>query len=152
MFRILGRSRITLNTHITASESSTGNIRLFEATGIGTCLVTDWKEDLKDLFELESEVVAYRSPDECSEKVRWLLDNPERCREIAAARATKNPARSYVCPTRGGIGWAFLQGAITIIQLRKWNQIRSVGVLPTKQAANRLRWASFCNGLQVEPV
>lgn len=89
MYRVLGRSRITLNAHITASGTSTGNIRLFEATGMGACLVTDWKDDLKDLFELDREVVAYRNPNECVEKVRWLLDNPERCQEIAVAGQRK---------------------------------------------------------------
>ena len=85
MFRALARSQATIYVHIAAAGRCTGNIRLFEATGVGACLVTDWKEDLGDLFELDREVVSYRSPDECAEKVRWLLDHPGKCAEIGKA-------------------------------------------------------------------
>jgi spore maturation protein CgeB len=42
MFDVLHRSRITLNHHIDVAESYAGNVRLFEATGCGSLLVTDW--------------------------------------------------------------------------------------------------------------
>lgn len=60
-------------------------MRLFEATGIGTCLVTDWKENLIELFAPEKEVVTYRSAGECVEKVKWLLANPQERQAIARA-------------------------------------------------------------------
>jgi spore maturation protein CgeB len=50
MFQTLQRSRISLNSHIDASRKSASNMRLFEATGVGTCLVTDYKENLPSLF------------------------------------------------------------------------------------------------------
>ena len=43
-------------------------MRLFEATGSGACLVTDWKENLGELFEPDVEVVTYRSVAECVKK------------------------------------------------------------------------------------
>jgi spore maturation protein CgeB len=85
MFRVLARSQITLNAHIAAAGNSTGNIRLFEGPGMGACLLTDWKEDMEELFDIEKEVAVYRSPDECADKARWLLANPDRCAEIGAA-------------------------------------------------------------------
>ena len=60
-------------------------MRLFEATGVGACLLTDSKENLGELFEPDAEVVAYRDADECVEKVRYLLGHESRRREIAAA-------------------------------------------------------------------
>jgi spore maturation protein CgeB len=69
-FRILARSRITLNKHIDAAENDAGNMRLFEATGMGACLLTDWKPGLQEIFEPDVEVVAYKNIDECVEKVR----------------------------------------------------------------------------------
>jgi spore maturation protein CgeB len=60
-------------------------MRLFEATGVGTCLVTDWKENLSELFSLDSEVVTYKSVQECIEKIQWLLKNSDRRKEIASA-------------------------------------------------------------------
>jgi spore maturation protein CgeB len=84
-FRILARSRITFNNHIDAAEGHAGNMRLFESTGMGTCLLTDWKKDLSEIFEPDREVIAYRNADECVEKVNYLLTHEKERREIAAA-------------------------------------------------------------------
>lgn len=84
-FRLLGQSRISFNCHIDSAESSAGNARLFEGTGMGTCLITDWKTNLPQLFEPEREVVTYRSIDECIEKVNYLLDHEAERAQIAAA-------------------------------------------------------------------
>jgi spore maturation protein CgeB len=82
MFRTLRRSAVTLNNHIDLSEASASNMRLFEATGVGACLLTDWKSNLVDFFDLEREVVTYKSPGECAEKIDWLLKNPDKAAEI----------------------------------------------------------------------
>jgi hypothetical protein len=85
MFRQLRDSRVALNTHIDISTRNASNMRLFEATGVGACLLTDWKENLGELFEPDAEVVAYRDADECVEKVQYLLGHESRRRSIAAA-------------------------------------------------------------------
>ncbi len=85
MFRQLRASRVALNTHIDISTHSASNMRLFEATGVGACLLTDWKENLGELFEPDAEVVAYRDAEECVEKVKYLLAHESRRRDIAAA-------------------------------------------------------------------
>jgi hypothetical protein len=85
MFRQLQAGRVALNTHIDISTHSASNMRLFEATGVGACLLTDWKENLGALFEPDAEVVAYRDADECVEKVKYLLGQESRRRDIAAA-------------------------------------------------------------------
>jgi spore maturation protein CgeB len=82
MFQTLRDSRVTFNCHIGASRRSATNMRLFEATGVGSCLLTDAKDDLGRLFAVDEEVVAYRSLDECLDKVRWLLANPGRAEDI----------------------------------------------------------------------
>lgn len=84
MFAQLRRSAITLNCHIAMAQPSAGNMRLFEATGAGACLVTDSRSDLHEIFALESEVVTYDSIAECVEKVCWLQDNPAAAAEIGA--------------------------------------------------------------------
>jgi spore maturation protein CgeB len=85
MYQLLADSKITLNSHIDISPRSASNMRLFEATGVGTCLLTDWKENLGDLFEPDVEVVTYRSASECAEKVHYLLRHPEEREAIACA-------------------------------------------------------------------
>jgi len=89
MFRLLGRSKLTFNSHIDLSRHSASNMRLFEATGSGACLVTDWKQNLGDLFEPDVEVVAYRTAAECVDKVKWLLDHPVEYERIAEAGAKR---------------------------------------------------------------
>ena len=64
MFQTLRQSRVVLNTHIDVSPLSASNMRLFEATGVGTCLLTDWKENLAELFEPDKEVLTYNSTEE----------------------------------------------------------------------------------------
>lgn len=83
MYQTLGRSLITLNRHIDVSENNANNMRLFEATGMGACLITDMKDNLADLFELDEEVVTYSSLDELKEKLEYLKNNTDRVEEIA---------------------------------------------------------------------
>lgn len=85
MFEKLAESSVTLNTHIDAAGDSASNMRLFEATGVGACLLTDWKSDLAQIFEPEREVVTYRSAAEAIEKYRWLVENPAQRDAIAKA-------------------------------------------------------------------
>jgi spore maturation protein CgeB len=47
--------------------------------------LTDWKENLSELFEPDVEVLTYRTAEECAEKVRYILDNEELRRRIAEA-------------------------------------------------------------------
>lgn len=82
MYDILNASDITINEH-GAVAAYANNYRLYEATGLGTCLVTDWKENLETLFQPEEEVVTYKTPSECVSKVRSLLENAEMRRGIS---------------------------------------------------------------------
>jgi spore maturation protein CgeB len=85
MFQKLKESRVTLNTHIDISPASASNMRLFEATGVGSSLITDWKANLPELFEPDVEVLTYVNAEECVEKVSYILEHEsERC-AIAAA-------------------------------------------------------------------
>jgi hypothetical protein len=84
-FRVLARTKVSLNLHIDCVGDNAGNMRMYEATGMGTCLLTDWKTNLPDLFEPGVEVVTYRSPEECIEKALYLLGHEEERRAIAAA-------------------------------------------------------------------
>ena len=59
------------------------NLRLFEATGAGTCLVTDWKANIREFFEPEREVVTYRSADELCERLQYLLEHDAERKQIA---------------------------------------------------------------------
>lgn len=85
MFQQLRDSRVALNTHIDISPINASNMRLFEATGVGSCVLTDWKANLSELFEPDSEIMTYRDADECVEKAKYLLTHESERRSIAAA-------------------------------------------------------------------
>lgn len=86
MYRILRSSKVTFNIHPEfAVYDSAGCMRLFEATGVGTCLLTDTARNMSDLFEEDHEVIAYSSIEECIEKVNYLLEHEDIRRQIAAA-------------------------------------------------------------------
>jgi spore maturation protein CgeB len=85
MYRALARSRVTLNRHINVAENNANNMRLYEATGVGALLITDRKDNLGELFEVGKEVVAYSSPEEAAEMIRYYIAHPEEARAIARA-------------------------------------------------------------------
>ena len=85
MYRILVNSKITVNYHIGMAKSYANNMRLFEATGVGTLLVTDWKKNLHEMFEPGKEVVSYRTPEECAEMIQYYLDHDSEREAIACA-------------------------------------------------------------------
>ncbi|MGE3153963.1 MAG: glycosyltransferase [Nitrospiraceae bacterium] len=74
MYRILRRSSITLNHHGDVPPFA-NNCRLFEATGMGAMLITDWKANLQEIFQDGKEVVTYRSTEECAERIRYYLEH-----------------------------------------------------------------------------
>lgn len=85
MFYLLGSSKITINRHIDVAEEFANNMRLFEATGCGALLITDYKDNLNDLFEIGEEIVAYRSQEECAALIKYYLAHPEEAATIAKA-------------------------------------------------------------------
>jgi spore maturation protein CgeB len=89
MYNLFSISKIVLNIHIGIAGSSAGNMRLFEVTGIGSCLLTDNKENMKDLFNVGNEVVVYDSHEDCISKVRWLLENENERKKIAMSGQKK---------------------------------------------------------------
>lgn len=91
MYEVLVQSRITLNRHARIdvrgriSTAYANNMRLYEATGVGTCLVTENRPHLGELFEAGVEVVAYDDEADCVEKIRHYLEHDEERAAVALA-------------------------------------------------------------------
>ena len=83
MYQILLRSKVTLNRHISVSGNYANNMRLFEATGTGALLITDYKENLHSYFNIGDEILAYSSLDEAADMAKWAIDNPVEAASIA---------------------------------------------------------------------
>jgi hypothetical protein len=86
MYRALASAHICLNQHpASVANRYANNMRLYEATGMGRLLLTDWRENLHSIFALDEEVVSWNTPAECAEKIEWLLGHPKQMAEISAA-------------------------------------------------------------------
>ena len=94
MYQILHKSKITLNNHIDIAGLYANNCRLYEATGVGTMLITDWKENLHEMFEPGKEVVAYRGPEECADLIGYYLEHDDE-REAIARAGQKRTLREH---------------------------------------------------------
>ncbi len=85
MYNILSRTKISFNRHINVAENNANNMRLYEATGMGSLLLTDKKNNLKKLFEEDREIVTYKSKEEALDKYNYLINNPAELANIAKA-------------------------------------------------------------------
>lgn len=87
MYRTLARSQITVNAHIDVAKQNRmgGNMRLYEATGCGALLITDDAPDVRELFEVGSELITYQSKEELFDHIRFFLEHPESAKTIANA-------------------------------------------------------------------
>lgn len=109
MYRFFGESLVTFNVHIDNARNVASNMRLFEASGMGACLLTDGADGMQDYFEPDKEVVLYETPAEAVEKGRWLLDNPEKARDIGEA-GFQRTLRDHTFEKRIPLLESFLRG------------------------------------------
>ena len=84
-YQLLKSSKISFNRHADATGSSVGNMRMFEATGVGTCLLTDTGRNINELYEPGVEVVTYNTVEEAIENAQYLQENEEERIKIAVA-------------------------------------------------------------------
>ena len=85
MYEIFHNARIVVNRHIEVAEDCANNIRLYEATGAGALLVTDHKSNLRELFDVGREIVAYTDTEDLVEKVKYYLAHDDQRQAIARA-------------------------------------------------------------------
>jgi spore maturation protein CgeB len=83
MYKSLSKSKIGFNIHAEIAGKYACNMRMFEVTGVGSCLLTDHKKNIREFFEPDFEVVTYKNIDEAIEKIKWLVANPKQCNSIA---------------------------------------------------------------------
>jgi spore maturation protein CgeB len=83
MYRILGRSKISLNRHGEVAQGFATNMRMYESTGMGALLLTDATKKLDRLFAENDEVLTYSNPTEAAEMLPEILKDVERLKSIA---------------------------------------------------------------------
>ena len=89
-------ARISLNRHIAEAEGHANNMRLYEATGVGSLLLTDEGSNLAELFEPGREVVTYAGVDDLVEKARHYLAARGRAADDRRGRTGPDAARAHL--------------------------------------------------------
>ena len=83
MLRVLASSKITFHRRADLVDGCAGAMRLFEATGMGSLLLTDEDSDIDSVFEPGIEVVTYSSFQECVDKINYYLEHESERERIA---------------------------------------------------------------------
>jgi spore maturation protein CgeB len=89
MYRVLAKSKITINVHAEIASGLAGNMRMFEATGMGALLITEDAPNIKELYEPGVEVVTYKGTENLVELINYYIDRPDEREAIATAGQKK---------------------------------------------------------------
>lgn len=60
-------------------------MRDFDGPMSGSLYITHDNPDLYELYEVGKEIITYKTPEECAQKIRYYLDHPEERKTIARA-------------------------------------------------------------------
>ncbi len=92
MYQRYQHSKMAIHIHTTGIENDginwnkfAGAKRLFEITGAGTLLLTSHQDNIKDLFEIDQEVVTFKTKEELVQKIKYYLAHPQEAAHIAKA-------------------------------------------------------------------
>ena len=94
MHRILKGSHIALNIGVDHAKGETGNMRMLEATGLGSFLLTEYQGNIRNYFEPGRECETFASQGELEEKIRHYLAH-ETEREAIALRGRARCRRDF---------------------------------------------------------
>lgn len=73
-----------INLNMTSVQSKTAiNQRVYDISGCGGFLLTDYRSDLANLFEPDEEIICYRDKEDLCKKLEYYLAHPQECSEIA---------------------------------------------------------------------
>lgn len=75
MYKLLSRSKIVINRHGEVAEGYSNNMRMFEATGMGACLLTEESKNLSDYFDKYVHCLAYRDAEDCIDWIHNVLED-----------------------------------------------------------------------------
>ena len=85
MLKILSKSKITINVHGDIAKGHSVNMRMFEATGVGTLLLTEYTDDISNFFEPNKEIICYTNAEDAVKKINYYLKHDSERKKIAKA-------------------------------------------------------------------
>jgi glycosyltransferase involved in cell wall biosynthesis len=94
LFETVASTRIALNIGVDHAKGETGNMRMIETAGLGTFLLTEYQDNIRQYFEPGVEAETFASQGEMEEKIRHYLAHPAE-REAIAARGRERCRREF---------------------------------------------------------
>lgn len=94
MYSIMLRSKLSLNIHVDAAGDLSANIRMFEATGMGSLLITEKSSNIHELYEPGKEVLVYSNVDEMIDLISFYSEN-DSCRQSIATAGQEKTLRFH---------------------------------------------------------
>lgn len=85
MKMVIRQSRISLNIYFEGYNLNGAPLRIFEVTGTGGFLLSEYRKVLSELFVLEKEIVCGKGINELKQKIRYYLNNPQKRGRVAMA-------------------------------------------------------------------
>jgi spore maturation protein CgeB len=89
MYETLARSRMTVNIHVDAASGLAGNMRMFEATGSDTLLLTEDAPNIQELYQPGMEVVTYNCTADLIDKINYYTEHSAEAETISNAGQQK---------------------------------------------------------------
>lgn len=88
-YRVLAQSKVGLNIHSDISGDYVDNMRMFETTGVGTCLMTTESINNIEIFEPDKEILTFNSKEHLLDIVRNIDFNKTEIKQISKAGQRK---------------------------------------------------------------
>jgi spore maturation protein CgeB len=85
MYSVLARSGMTVNVHGEVAQGLAGNMRMFEATGVGTLLFTESASNIEEMYKPSEEIITYRDTNHLIDMVKYYQCNQKERDDIARA-------------------------------------------------------------------
>ena len=85
-YRTIAQARLGLNIHIDMAENQfSGNMRMFETTGVGTCLITEDVEANAEFFKPGKEILTFSSKEHLLDMLQKIDLESKQIQDIAYA-------------------------------------------------------------------
>lgn len=94
MYHALKESRIVINAESDLAQGEAGNMRLFEVTGVGSFLLTEYHPNICEYFEPGVEIETFRDEKDLTDKILYYLAHPDE-REAIAKRGQQRCFQQY---------------------------------------------------------
>jgi hypothetical protein len=100
----LGVNRYPSYRHPASRPDTYSRLRDIEAPMLGACYLTEWTEGLDELYDVGTEIEAYRSAEELIEKVDVLMADPARRRAMRCQGQRRALAHHSVARSIDAVG------------------------------------------------